>query len=840
MSDMIRKITGINGTNTVNYIPVVYYCVCDTAANDIGKKAYWIGNSNGNQITSNVIKLYKGATFAILFTNGFGKSRSSSGIEYKLNINGTGEKDILLSGTDNNLNFVEPNTVVLFSWDGNQYRVINGVTGAQLAELKDELIEAIEQLRQGKVDLEADTDGGYKAQTGNADQPIYVTNRAVKAITNTFGRDDENKVQPIWIEEGHFKGITSTVGSATHPVYISGGTIVPISTTVGGQTVGAVPNDNSGAGYDTMQPIFSYEGKLTKASVDIGSPTIPIHMEDGVLKRGKADVGSVSTPIYMSKGVIRPFNKSIGGQTVGAVPNNNSGAGYDRMKPIFVNGGTLTEASVDIGSPTIPIFMNDGELTRTTANVGNISVPVYLDKGQITKLSVTAGGETTKVSMKPVYVTEGQINEASVDVGDDVKPLKMKQGNLIPVTNDLATKVALDTEIAERQAEDVVIHTEITDQTAHGIKLISDSQDFKYTFQLTNGNNTAIGNSVTINLPLESVVTGGSYSNGIISLKLQNGNSITFPVTDIQNGLVKDPGTQGVGSSTKPVYVDSNGNAVVCDYDLGQITGSIGSSNFILKAVAGTPSYTATTSTISTFSANATANITATLTIPTNFTHLQGTLDLAVQVTGILPISHGGTGASTAADARTNLGLGTAATHAHSDYKTKQTVITGSATASGTATAFITNITQNANGEITRTAASLPTASASTPGIMKLGASGGAAAYGHTHDYSKVSITRAYSSGTALATVTIDGTSTTINISSVAITTTLGYTPASTNSYHTAGTYTPTATGATSGLKTNITSATGAGTITLNVPVYWGSSAPTAGLGVTGAIYVQV
>lgn len=169
MSDMIRKITGINGTNTVNYIPVVYYCVCDTAANDIGKKAYWIGNSNGNQITSNVIKLYKGATFAILFTNGFGKSRSSSGIEYKLNINGTGEKDILLSGTDNNLNFVEPNTVVLFSWDGNQYRVINGVTGAQLAELKDELIEAIEQLRQGKVDLEADTDGGYKAQTGNAD-----------------------------------------------------------------------------------------------------------------------------------------------------------------------------------------------------------------------------------------------------------------------------------------------------------------------------------------------------------------------------------------------------------------------------------------------------------------------------------------------------------------------------------------------------------------------------------------------------------------------------------------------------------------------------------------------
>jgi hypothetical protein len=57
--------------------------------------------------------------------------------------------------------------------------------------------------------------------------------------------------------------------------------------------------------------------------------------------------------------------------------------------------------------------------------------------------------------------------------------------------------------------------------------------------------------------------------------------------------------------------------------------------------------------------------------------------------------------------------------HALSEYKTKQSAVSDP-TASGTATEFISGITQNANGEITPSKAALPTASTSVAGITSL------------------------------------------------------------------------------------------------------------------------
>ena len=70
-----------------------------------------------------------------------------------------------------------------------------------------------------------------------------------------------------------------------------------------------------------------------------------------------------------------------------------------------------------------------------------------------------------------------------------------------------------------------------------------------------------------------------------------------------------------------------------------------------------------------------------------------------------------------------------------SGYKPVQTAVS-SPTASSTATAFIDTISQNTNGVITATKKNLPTASTTVAGITKVGASGGAAAYKHSHDTS--------------------------------------------------------------------------------------------------------
>jgi hypothetical protein len=76
--------------------------------------------------------------------------------------------------------------------------------------------------------------------------------------------------------------------------------------------------------------------------------------------------------------------------------------------------------------------------------------------------------------------------------------------------------------------------------------------------------------------------------------------------------------------------------------------------------------------------------------------------------------------------------------HNHSGtYKPVQTAVSDP-TASGTSTSFIATASQNANGVITVTKASLPTASTTVAGITKVGASGGAADYSHTHTFSSI------------------------------------------------------------------------------------------------------
>ena len=78
-----------------------------------------------------------------------------------------------------------------------------------------------------------------------------------------------------------------------------------------------------------------------------------------------------------------------------------------------------------------------------------------------------------------------------------------------------------------------------TTKYAAALSLTIDSATFVVTAQLKDQNGDNLGTAQTIDLPLESVVVGGSYNSQTqkVVLTLQNGNTIEFSVADLVYGL---------------------------------------------------------------------------------------------------------------------------------------------------------------------------------------------------------------------------------------------------------------------------------------------------------------
>lgn len=75
---------------------------------------------------------------------------------------------------------------------------------------------------------------------------------------------------------------------------------------------------------------------------------------------------------------------------------------------------------------------------------------------------------------------------------------------------------------------------------SNGTSLVmSIDNDYKLTVSLKNKAGEVISSGM-VDLPLETLVTNGSYSNGVLTLTLQNGNTITINVSSLISGLVPD------------------------------------------------------------------------------------------------------------------------------------------------------------------------------------------------------------------------------------------------------------------------------------------------------------
>ena len=74
---------------------------------------------------------------------------------------------------------------------------------------------------------------------------------------------------------------------------------------------------------------------------------------------------------------------------------------------------------------------------------------------------------------------------------------------------------------------------------AHSLELAIDSQTYVMTATLKNTDGEVLGTPQTIDLPLETMVVGGSYDDTTkkVILTLKNGNTVDFSVADLVSGL---------------------------------------------------------------------------------------------------------------------------------------------------------------------------------------------------------------------------------------------------------------------------------------------------------------
>lgn len=80
-----------------------------------------------------------------------------------------------------------------------------------------------------------------------------------------------------------------------------------------------------------------------------------------------------------------------------------------------------------------------------------------------------------------------------------------------------------------------------TDGVGADIAVSMDSS-YNLTVSLKNAESETLG-SDTVNLPLESMVVGGAYADGVLTLTLNNGQTLDIPISDIIDGLVSESRT---------------------------------------------------------------------------------------------------------------------------------------------------------------------------------------------------------------------------------------------------------------------------------------------------------
>ena len=222
---------------------------------------------------------------------------------------------------------------------------------------------------------------------------------------------------------------------------------------------------------------------------------------------------------------------------------------YDNgFQIIYNNTDGFTIINTTSGVDSQIFFDNDGHIEliegveqNTVLLDGN---GFYFNDDKILDESDVVDNLTSTYLYKPLSANQGKVLKDGLDeeITNRTNADTTLQNNInaeanTRSSNDNTLQANINAEALARSNADNTLQVNI-DAAGHKIALTIDD-DFKMTAVLKDKNNNTISTSNVIDLPLESVVVGGTYDEATkkVVLMLENGGTIEFSVADLVSGL---------------------------------------------------------------------------------------------------------------------------------------------------------------------------------------------------------------------------------------------------------------------------------------------------------------